>query len=308
MATITGDDRANTLTGTAGADTIRARGGDDRLVGLGGADKLYGELGNDVLDGGTGDDLLDGGPGRDIATYASLGSRIDVYIDDPALFSVASAADGRDTAISVEGLVGTAYGDSITGSIGLIRGGGGDDSLSGGLTPRGVVEIYGGPGNDNLRSSDEGGTGYVGPGDLLRGGGGNDRIFGVDGDDRLHGDAGADELAGGPGRDLLYGGAGRDTFVYFNVDVDAQDEVRGDFGPDLVADFRRGEDEIRLTAGDAFAPPSEQLQGFADLDSNRNRVLDDGDRYVEVERVAFGGTTKLSTVIDVSAYPGGAQG
>jgi hypothetical protein len=91
-----------------------------------------------------------------------------------------------------------------------------------------------------------------------------------------------------------------------NVDVDAQDEIRGDFGPDLVADFRRGEDEIRLTAGDAFAPPSEQLQGFADLDSNRNRVLDDGDRYVEVERVAFGGTTKLSTVIDVSAYPGGA--
>ena len=81
--------------------------------------------------------------------------------------------------------------------------------------------IYGGPGNDYVTGGDEGGTSYVGPGDLLSGGGGNDRLLGVDGADRLDGGEGADRLEGGTGRDVLTGGAGRDVFVYFNIDLDA---------------------------------------------------------------------------------------
>src|SRR3990167_10144788 len=60
MATVTGDDFANTLTSGAGGDT---------LIGLGGNDSLSGNGGDDILDGGTGDDLLIGGRGDDIYRF-----------------------------------------------------------------------------------------------------------------------------------------------------------------------------------------------------------------------------------------------
>jgi len=103
--------------------------------------------------------------------------------------------------------------------------------------------------------------------DVLRGFGGNDRVFGDDGDDTLFGhggndllegrngndfmkgDAGNDFLIGGAGVDSMVGGAGDDTFIF-----------RGDGANDFIADFVAGaatEDKIRLegygTAFDTFA-------------------------------------------------------
>jgi Ca2+-binding RTX toxin-like protein len=316
MATITGDDRANTLAGTGGADTIRARGGDDRLAGLGGADSLYGELGNDILDGGAGNDLLDGGAGRDIASYAGLTSRIvaehnDYVSTGETGWVVTSVAGGQDTLAAVEGVVGTVHADDIRGGANtpdLIRGGAGDDLLEGGYYSNASDTIYGGPGNDRIAGGEEIGSrngANADSADKFYGGAGNDRLSGLDGQDRLEGGDGDDLLSGGPDRDVLVGGGGRDTFVYLNADQGiGSGTTAGDFGRDLVADFRRGEDDLFFVADNASDsdPEAPDLRGFADLDSNRNGRLDDGDRHVEVETVSFGGQAKASTVVDVTGF------
>ncbi len=316
MATKYGTNAGETITGTSGADTIFARGGDDRLAGLAGADKLYGEGGNDVLDGGLGNDLLDGGAGIDVATYVSSATAIRASGngDDggtPGIWSVTTASGERDTLVSVERVVGSPLGDYIKGgdrTADLIRGGAGDDQLVGGTYSWASDTIYGGPGNDYVAGGEEivslGGT-HDDAGDSFFGGAGDDRLFGLDGEDRLDGGDGDDLLEGGPDRDVLVGGAGRDTFVYFNEDTGiGSGTTLGSFGPDLVADFRKGSDEIffRSVEGDPDDPATPRLRGFDDLDSNGNGTLDDGDRWVEVERVTFGGQAKASTVIDVSDY------
>jgi Ca2+-binding RTX toxin-like protein len=52
--------------------------------------------------------------------------------------------------------------------------------------------------------------------DVLRGGGGNDRIYGGGGNDSLYGGSGNDRLRGGPGSDLLSGSSGFDYADYRN--------------------------------------------------------------------------------------------
>ena len=91
----------------------------------------------------------------------------------------------------------------------------------------------------------------VGGNDVLRGGAGNDTIYGdadilfefsAGGDDRLHGDAGDDELWGdGELRDDAVGGKDRFFFT-------------GNFGDDEIRDFRQGD-------GDQIV-----LQGLTQLD------------------------------------------
>ncbi|MCB8820287.1 M10 family metallopeptidase [Microvirga rosea] len=80
------------------------------------------------------------------------------------------------------------------------------------------------------------------------GGAGNDKIWGNAGpnllrghagDDALHGLAGDDVLQGRVGKDILVGGPGHDTFVFDTV-LDGKRNV------DRIADFRPGEDAIRL--------------------------------------------------------------
>lgn len=320
MAIIKGGSGNDELDGTGGADTISGRGGNDRLRGLAGADRLLGEAGNDILDGGRGDDSLDGGRGLDLATYVDLASGVDVLSEGNADFAdglagdwfATSAAGGSDILTGIEGIVGTRFADDVRGDddgAELIRGGSGDDFLAGGYYSLGSDTIYGGAGNDIVLGGEEivsaGGT-YAGRGDRFYGGDGNDRLGGLDGSDRLFGENGNDYLSGGPDRDVLTGGAGADTFAYLNnLTSIGTGTTRGDFGADLIADFRRGTDEIRFEAlqrDDDGGPPSPSLAGFADLDSNGNGLLDGGDAYVDVERVTFGGSTRTSTVIDVTAY------
>jgi Ca2+-binding RTX toxin-like protein len=75
----------------------------------------------------------------------------------------------------------------------LLRGYGGDDSISGGL------------GSDGL----DGGTGN----DTISGGGGNDIIIDPDGTNYLRGDEGNDSIVGGTGFDDINGNMGNDTCV-----------------------------------------------------------------------------------------------
>ncbi|MFT7593021.1 MAG: Ca2+-binding RTX toxin-like protein [Paracoccaceae bacterium] len=108
----------------------------------------------------------------------------------------------HDEFVSIEIIIGTAYGDRI-GGIAKAFGGGGNDHLTGTF---GDDRLFGQIGKDTLDGSD-----------------GNDRLNGGRGDDRLSGGTGTDTLKGGSGDDLLAetdgtnslsGGTGADTFNF----------------------------------------------------------------------------------------------
>lgn len=95
-----------------------------------------------------------------------------------------------------------------------INGNGGDDTITLAATVPVPATLRGGPGDDHL----SGGAGndklVGGPGDdTLTGRGGNDSLFGGSGDDTLIGGSGDDRLLGGAGLDTLLGGSGVNEMV-----------------------------------------------------------------------------------------------
>jgi Ca2+-binding RTX toxin-like protein len=144
------------IVGSANADYLFGLGGDDYLYGIGGNDTLDGGTGNDQLYGGAGADVLNGGDGFDLARYDSAASAIYTRLD-----GVAGQSDEAvgDTYFSIEGFVGSAFGDTFVGSStngdylnGLagndaLYGLGGNDFLLGGL---GIDTLVGGAGADRF--------------------------------------------------------------------------------------------------------------------------------------------------------------
>jgi Ca2+-binding RTX toxin-like protein len=220
------------IVGSANADYLFGLGDDDYIYGIGGADNLDGGAGNDNLFGGVGADVLNGGDGFDLARYDGASSGVYVRLDGVA---GASGEAAGDTFVSIEGLVGSGFGDIIVGSnsADYLFGLSGDDYLYG---IGGADNLDGGAGNDNL-------FGGVG-GDVINGGADFDlarydsaasgvyvRLDGVTGfsgeaagdtfisveglvgsafNDILVGSANLDYLAGLGGDDTLYGFGGND--------------------------------------------------------------------------------------------------
>lgn len=97
--------------------------------------------------------------------------------------------------------------------------------ISGGYTiAKGVLieNAAGGAGDDRIWGNASA--------NVLRGHGGNDTLSGLDGDDTLQGRV---------GNDVLFGGRGKDAFVFDTT-------LNGKTNVDRIADFRPGEDTIRL--------------------------------------------------------------
>jgi Ca2+-binding RTX toxin-like protein len=187
-----GNALANVITGGPGANVLDGAGGNDNLVGGDG----------DVLIGGAGADVLDGIAGVVSASY--VGNSTAITADLVSQVVTGGDADG-DTLYSIEGIIGTDFGDSITGnSVGNnLIGGAGNDNIDG---LAGADLILGQDGADTL----QGGAGN----DTLSGGDGDDVIWGGADDDQLQGDNGNDLLRGGAGADVLSGGNGADTASY----------------------------------------------------------------------------------------------
>lgn len=209
-----GDAQGDTLssieavTGSAFNDTlIGDYDSSDQLNGGDGNDNLYGLSGDDTLSGGTGDDILVGGSGADMMD-GGAGT-------DMADYSASGSA------VSIRLWNGTGEGGNAQG-----------DVLSG------IENVTGSAFSDLLigaNSSDN----------HLKGGEGNDSLYGLNGADRLN---------GGTGNDLLSGGDGADTFEY----------QLGE-GADTVSDFNAAEDTLafygldpNVTAQDILNMASDQ--------------------------------------------------
>lgn len=259
------------LRGSAHADDLTGDALSNLLQGGGGVDRLSGGAGDDTLEGGAGADRLFGGEGVDLASYALAGSAVVARLPDPA----GNAGDARgDSYDGIEGLVGSAHADTLSGGTGddWLFGGAGADVLSG---ARGHDRLAGGSGDDLLNGGAladtlDGGDGLdwadyssdirgltadlaspaANTGDAagdvwlsiecLRGSFYADWLYGSEAANRLDGSAGDDQLSGRGGADELAGGAGLDTLTG-GSGADSFVLRRLDEGGDLVTDYNSAE-------------------------------------------------------------------
>lgn len=165
-----------------GPNRISGENGNDLLVGRGGNDTLLDGFGDDTLMGGPGADSLNGGAGANVASYAAATAFVAVDLVHPE-FNLGEAAG--DTFLDIEGLIGSAFGDHLSGDghRNIIHAGAGDDFIAGGSGP-----------------------------DVLYGEADDDTLSGGTGVDTLFGGIGNDSLDGGSANDFLYGGAGDDAY------------------------------------------------------------------------------------------------
>jgi len=310
-AQITGGGGKDTLTeienllGSAFADTLTGDAGNNTLSGGSGSDTLIGDLGNDTLDGGAGL--------GDTASYATAGGAVTVNLSMAGAQSTAGA--GTDTLISIERLIGSAFGDVLTGDnlANRLTGGAGDDTIEGGAGNDTLVGGAHGAAGDTVSyagalapvtvnlSIQDGVTAQntAGAGrdilsgfenltgsdlaDTLTGSAGANVISGGGGDDTLKGGGGNDTLDGGAGDDLLIGGGGNDILTGGDgVDAFLFNSALGATNVDTITDFDVVLDRIRLEnavftklAATDLLSPEFFVIGTKALDANDFLIYDD---------------------------------
>ncbi|HEX8640075.1 MAG TPA: hypothetical protein VF704_02850 [Allosphingosinicella sp.] len=235
---------------TLGAFIVTGGAGDDDIV-TGGGD--------DILAGGGGSNRLDGGDGTDVAAYsASAGP---VTADLSAQAASDNGAGGADILLNLEGLIGSAQADSLTGDDGdnLLDGGGGADVMIGGL---GNDSYRVDDAGDSITENDEGGTERVFSSISYRLGEnlenltltGSEAIGGTgnSGANEIVGNDAANRLDGDGGSDLMIGGGGDDIYIVEHAGDRAREQRDG--GTDTVrasVDFTLGAhvEKLVLIAG-----------------------------------------------------------
>lgn len=208
----------------------------DKVLGSAHDDRLIGDDGWNVFEGGAGADTMQGGGGFDGLRYngAAAGVTIDLRVDG-AGFQAASGGDAQGDVISgFEKVVGSDFGDHLTGNAGynVFQGGGGADTMLGGggfdvLVYRGSqagVTI-------DLRRDVHGwqhAEGGAADGDV------------ISGFEKVVGSAHDDTFVGGVGRNSFVGGRGADLFVFATA--------LGRGNVDRITDFNTADDTIGLAS------------------------------------------------------------
>ncbi len=236
-----GDSGLDLLQGGIGNDTLEGGSHDDQLEGGDGNDTLRGGTENDLLMGGLGGDRFNGGAGTDTVSYAGAGAGVTLNL--AAGTGTGGEANGDVFEDAIERIVGSIYGDHLTGSAGIdyIEGGAGNDTIIGGA---GADTLIGGEGDDTIIA--EAGN------DTLDGGLGSDILIGGDDDDtyRLDTNSGTDEIrnfhqnaadvdfvgyAGVPRENLWFERSGNDLIVTA-VGTTTRTTIKDWFVPSTVAD------------------------------------------------------------------------
>ena len=216
-------------------------------------------------------------PAPNSATYAASSSGVSVSL----VTGRGSGGDAHgDSLIGIEGLIGSAYADQLTGdgADNRLRGGAGSDFLDGGA---GVdtadysdaqiavtVNLQNGLGSGGDAQGDRlvnienvsGGR----EDDTLIGNAGANALNGFFGDDMLFGGGGADTLIGSFGNDLLEGGAGADV-IWGNVGIDTASYATSNAG--VKVNLETGTASGGHAQGDDVLGAIENLtgSGFNDL-------------------------------------------
>lgn len=193
-----GDDGIDTLTTAGGSDKLSGGAGNDTLSSGAGDDTVNGGDGDDLIYGNAGTDTIEGGSGIDTITYASSASWINISLKTQS----GSAGDAQGDKVSgVENVIGSAFNDTIEGSVGnnILTGGAGTDTLSFANIGAGILFDLSLTSAQNTINA---GTDTVS---------GFENVTGSAFADTLIGDANANILIGGDGNDVLDGGAGNDT-------------------------------------------------------------------------------------------------
>ncbi|MFO0346614.1 MAG: cadherin domain-containing protein [Labrys sp. (in: a-proteobacteria)] len=248
---------AQTSTGDASGDVLS---GIENVTGSALADTLTGDAGQNRLDGGAGDDTLQGGGGADTlvggvsidsASYAGSADAVQVDLTNTAAQVSTGDASG-DILSGIEGLIGSAFNDALTGdnAANTIAGGQGADTLSGGggndtldyRTSTGGVSINlttnaasGGDAAGDVISGFENVYGSSTAGDTLVGDGAGSILRGYGGVDTINAGLGNDTIDGGTGADRLYGEDGNDTFVFVAQDAASGEIIDGGAGTDTLS-------------------------------------------------------------------------
>lgn len=256
---VVGSGHDDVLTGNRGPNKLHGLAGNDTLDGDEGNDELNGGAGDDVLDGGDEDDTLVGGPGADTLTggqgddtvsYAGsmMGVEVrlhanradggdakgDVFADTTTnTYTIDTDPDPEET---VEEQVTETVPDFIhlTGSVmaDVLAGDSRGNTIKGG---GGDDMIYGGPGGSHDDSDND---------DMLHGEGGNDKIYGGKGRDTLDGGPGNDLLVGGSGEDTYMAGAGSDMIYADRADIGGTAGTGGSIAGGDEADGKPGMDTL----------------------------------------------------------------
>lgn len=214
--------QAGTTSGNAGQDALasieQARGSAfaDLLIGTDGNDTLLGGAGEDTLHGGLGDDSLDGGAsdpllGWDWASYLFASGAVAVDFAT----GLATGAEGNDTLAGIEGVMGSAFVDTLTGDSqdNILRGNQGNDVIDGAGGSGDWVD-YAAASGAVLASLAAGTSAGADGNDTFTG---IERISGSQFADVLTGDAADNRLRGNGGDDTLDGAGGNDGADYFDA-------------------------------------------------------------------------------------------
>lgn len=212
---VTVDLGRQTATGTdIGTDTLVNI---NQVVGGRGNDSITGSDSALIewLEGGAGNDTLDGGAGTDFVSYINTGGRaVTVNLGTQ---TAADANGGTDTLVDIEGVLGTNFNDTITGSDGtaieIFTGNGGNDSIdgAGGIDLADYLSSTAAVAVDLAAQSAQDGLG------------GTDRLLGIEGvrgsglHDTLQGSDADESFNGRAGNDVLDGRGGFDVADYFDA-------------------------------------------------------------------------------------------